>query len=128
MKKPGVILTVSTLWELRISPSTAYPGLDPIARHSSLTTTGLQRLAQCLAVGVCFCFHQILDESSRMVCTTTLYCKDVFGVVENIQIVYDLSNLSNKEECDLPIHDSYTKLLVRVTYILLSLPPYFLPG
>ncbi|MGE9806574.1 hypothetical protein ACQP3L_39055, partial [Escherichia coli] len=41
--------------------------LDPFAHLSSLSAPGFQTSAQCLAGGVCFCFHQLLDEGSRMV-------------------------------------------------------------
>ena len=42
------------------------PGLNPFANHSSLSATVFQSSLHCLAVGVCFCFHHLLDENSRM--------------------------------------------------------------
>ena len=38
-----------------------------LVHHSSLSATGFQSSAQCLAVGVCLCFHQLLDEGTSMV-------------------------------------------------------------
>ncbi|ERE83109.1 olfactory receptor 2A12-like protein [Cricetulus griseus] len=42
------------------------PGPDPLDLHFSLSATGFQSSVQCIAVGVCLCCHQPLDESSRM--------------------------------------------------------------
>ncbi|MEJ1274717.1 transmembrane protease serine 11f [Cricetulus griseus] len=45
-------------------------GLDPFAHHSFLSATGFQSSAQCSAVVVCFCFHQLLDEGYMMAFTS----------------------------------------------------------
>ncbi|ERE84896.1 protein of unknown function DUF1725 containing protein [Cricetulus griseus] len=75
--------------------------LTPLLFTTSSLQLGSRSSVQCLAVGVCLCFHQPLDEGSKMAYKGTMY---VSLSVQNL----DATQMSSTEEWTEKIWYIYT--------------------